>query len=228
VPDLDHFRGSFGARAVIPLWCDAAATRANVASHWLDELSGAYGFAVGADDLMAYCYALLGTRSYVARFADELRIPGPRIPITRDKQLFLRARALGGRLLEVHTYQRVPVGSARLIAPIGEAYPRTFGFDAAAEILSIGQGSIGPMSSAVWGYSVSGLPIVRSWLARRLKPRGRHSLLDSIMPRTWTAPLTHALFELVWLLEETLRLEPMLDVLMAEVVSGSCRDAALV
>src|SRR5207253_1045185 len=52
VPDLDHFRGSFGARAVIPLWCDAAATRPNVTPGVLEELG------VTPPELLAYCYAL--------------------------------------------------------------------------------------------------------------------------------------------------------------------------
>ena len=42
VPDLDHFRGSFGGRAVIPLWCDAEATRPNLASGLIERLARQY------------------------------------------------------------------------------------------------------------------------------------------------------------------------------------------
>src|SRR6202011_2107898 len=44
VPDLDHFRGSFGGRAVIPLWRDPGATIPNVADGLLDDLAQLYGF----------------------------------------------------------------------------------------------------------------------------------------------------------------------------------------
>src|SRR5690349_9535772 len=84
VPDLDHFRGSFGAKHVIPLWRDAAATEPNITVDLLDALILVYGEAVIAEDLFAYCYALLATPAYVERHWDELTIPGPRVPVTKD------------------------------------------------------------------------------------------------------------------------------------------------
>jgi hypothetical protein len=222
VPDLDHFRGSFGARAVIPLWRDCAATQPNVDGSWLDRLRQQYGFSVSPGHLMAYCYALLGTRAYVARFEEELRTPGPRIPLTSNQGLFERGVALGERLLVVHTYRQVTPTRARVVAPVGEEYPRTFGFDVAGHVLRVGDGAIAPVSPEVWGYGVSGMPIVRSWLRRRLGPRRRRSALDAIQPRSWTPPLSRELLELVWLLEATLDLEPALGSLLGEIASGSC------
>jgi hypothetical protein len=227
VADLDHFRGSFGARAVIPLWCDAAATRPNVHSAWLAKLSDAYAARVGAEAVFAYCYALLATPGYVARFADELRIPGPRVPLTRGADLFQRTAALGERLLAVHTYQHVPTGAARCVAPIGDAYPRGYRYDVSAETLHVGDGSIGPVTRRVWDYCVSGMRVVPSWLARRITRKKRLSPLDAIMPRAWTAAMTRELLELLWLLEATLMLEPALDAVLDEVVSGSCFHDAL-
>src|SRR6185503_484926 len=40
VPDLDHFRGSFGGRAVMPLWLG---DHPNLASGLLDALAATYG-----------------------------------------------------------------------------------------------------------------------------------------------------------------------------------------
>ena len=116
VPDLDHFRGSFGARAVIPLWCDALATQPNVARDWLARLSDRYGQCIDAEELLAYCYAVLGTPTYVSRFAQELRTPGPRLPLPGDGAVFARAATLGKHLLWLHTFGErcVPPGlSAR-------------------------------------------------------------------------------------------------------------------
>src|SRR5438445_226254 len=123
VPDLDHFRGSFGARAVIPLWRDAAATRANVATESLARLAETYGFPVGPQALMAYCYGLLATRGYTTRFAEELTAPGARVPMTSSPALFRRAMALGQRLLAIHTFRLVPRGAARCLAPVRRAQP---------------------------------------------------------------------------------------------------------
>jgi len=72
VPDMDCFRGSFGGKAVIPLWCDARGDRPNIAEGLLERLAALYGFGVSAEDVLAYCYAVLGTRGFQARF-EEVR-----------------------------------------------------------------------------------------------------------------------------------------------------------
>ena len=48
IPDLDHYKGSFGGR-VFPLWADAEATVPNVSPGLLKALVEAYGDAVGAE-----------------------------------------------------------------------------------------------------------------------------------------------------------------------------------
>src|SRR3989337_1335254 len=99
VPDLHHFRGSFGGKDVIPLWRDAGATQPNVTAGLLDRLSADLGRAVSTQDLLAYCYAVLNTPRYVERFSEELIIPGPRVPITKNGALFERSVGLGRRLI---------------------------------------------------------------------------------------------------------------------------------
>src|SRR3546814_6466006 len=60
VPDLHHFRGSFGGKDVIPLYRDAAGTDPNVTTGLLEALGKEYGTTPTAADLAAYVYALLG------------------------------------------------------------------------------------------------------------------------------------------------------------------------
>ena len=87
-PDLHHFRGSFGAKDVIPLWRDASATLPNVTTGLLEKLGIQYGRPVHPPELLAYVYGLLAQPAYTAKFAEELTIPGPRVPITKDADLF--------------------------------------------------------------------------------------------------------------------------------------------
>jgi hypothetical protein len=219
VPDLDHFRGSFGARGVIPLWRDAAASLPNVDPGWLVRLSDQYGFAVDAPGLMAYCYALLSAGSYTRRFAEELRTPGPRIPLTRDAALFTRARSTGEELLKLHTYRHVVPGRAAWIKPVGDADPTTCGYDAPGEAVWIGQGRVGPVSGESWAFAVSSYGVLRGWLRRRVRRRGK-SPLDAIGPAAWTAELSRELLELIWVVETTLARQPELDGLLDQVVAG--------
>jgi len=80
----------------------------------------------------------------------------------------------------------------------------------------------GPLSPAVWAYSVSGMRVLPSWLRRRISQTTRRgSPLDAIGHDQWTPALTSEVLELIWVLEATLALEPELDAVLDEIVSGS-------
>jgi Type ISP C-terminal specificity domain len=224
LPDLDHFRGSFGARSVIPLWLDAAATRPNVSDVWLDLLSARYGRRVAPTEVMAYCYALLSAPSYTRQFAEELRTPGPRVPLVVDAATFSRAVGLGQKLLAVHTYQSVTPGRARVVHEVGAPPPTRFRYDAAQACVWLGDGCFGPVTADVWASSVSGYPVVRSWLRRRVR-RSAKSPLDAIGPVAWDARLTRELLELLWLIEYTLELGPELDAVLDQAVASGGAQA---
>ena len=97
IPDLDHYKGSFGGRA-FPLWADRRAKAPNLKSGLLRELADALGIAVSAPDLMAYFAAVAAHPAYTARFRSDLVQPGLRIPMTADARLFTdRLSTLGER-----------------------------------------------------------------------------------------------------------------------------------
>jgi hypothetical protein len=219
VPDLDHFRGSFGARGVVPLWLDAEATRPNVSAVWLERLSQHYARGLVAEQLFAYCYAVLVAPSYTRRFAEELRTPGPRVPLPPDRATFSRGVRLGATLLAVHTYQTPAVGLAKVLHSVGPALPARFGYDSADCTVWLDDGRVGPVSSAVWAFSVSGYGVVRNWLRRRLGGRRtgrRQSPLDAIGLTGWDPSLTDELLQLLWLVEATVELGPALDAFLDE------------
>lgn len=240
VPDLHHFRGSFGGKDVIPLWRDAAATEPNVTAGLLDVLTDAFGEPVAPEDLFAYAVAVLGGSGYADRFADELATPGPRLPLTRDGALFRRGVALGRELVALQTYGdrfpdalpggTVPRGDARSLTgiPAGpDGYPDEFSYDEPTRELRVGDGRFGPVAPEVWAYAVSGLSVVRSWLGYRMRRRsGRSSSpLDDIRPERWTLEMTTELLELLWVLEAIVAREPDLRGFLDEVVAGSVFSA---
>ena len=103
-----------------------------------------------------------------------------------------------------------------------EAYPNDFSYDPESKTLHVGAGAFAPVSPEVWGFSVSGLMVVKSWLGYRMRERsGRSSSeLDKIRPERWTAELTRELLELLWVLEATVAAWPELSEKLAAVVSG--------
>lgn len=127
VPDLDHFRGSYGAKNVMPLYRGATAASANLTDGVLATLGVALGAAPTteddpgrtgddrprppgktptAEDLFAYVYGLGGTAAFSERYGDQLaEVAGPvRIPMTSDRALFDESVALGRDLLWWHTW----------------------------------------------------------------------------------------------------------------------------
>ncbi len=229
VPDMDYFCGR-GAKDVIPLYRNVEATEPNVTHDLLELVGTTHGTPLNAERLLAYAYGILSQPAYVQRFWDELELPPPRMPITKDGSLFARVAALGERLLHLHTYGdrfRAPdeASAPKRAALYRKAvstteYPERFFYDEKAQVLHVGQGEFAPVSPEVWEYSVSGMQVVKSWLDRRKKVRSgrKSSPLDDIRPERWR--FSQELLELLWLLEETIRVEPEGEALLEEVCAS--------
>ena len=242
VPDLDHFRGSYGAKAVIPLYRDPGAAEANIAPGLLDTLGRAYGRRVAPEDFLAYVYGALAHPAFTARFAGELASRQLRVPLTRDSALFEAVRKAGARLLRLHTYGErlvpesvrpgaVPRGEARCTEAVPadpERYPESFRYDRASRTLRVGAGAFAPVQPEIFDFQVSGLKVVRSWLRYRMKAGAgrRSSPLDRIRPERWTARYTTEFLELLWVLEATVALYPEQARLLESIVAGPCFASA--
>jgi hypothetical protein len=166
LPDLHHFRGSYGAKEVMPLYRDAGCEEANIRSGLLDLLAKAYGREVTPEDFLAYVYGVLGHPAFTARYADELGTRELRVPVTKDAALFAEVRDVGGKLLWLHTYgQRyiprgrprgqVPKGSARCTKPVPgdkDHYPQTYDYNDPTKTLHVGAGAFAPVALEVYNF----------------------------------------------------------------------------
>lgn len=234
LPDLDHFRGSYGAKAVMPLYRDAECREANILPGLLDLLSEAYRRDVKPEDFLAYVYGVLAHPAFTLRYAKELGTRELRVPITKDATLFADICDVGTRLLWLHTYGqrfipkgqhqgRVPEGHARCKKTVPgdkDNYPEAYDYNDASKTLRVGAGAFGPVMPEVYNFEVSGLKVVQSWLAYRMKnPKGKKSCpLDDIRPEKWTGDFTTELLELLWILEATIAEYPRQEKLLAAVV----------
>lgn len=231
VPDLHHFRGSFGGKDIVPLWKDSSATQPNITRRLLEALSATLDIPVRPEDLFAYCYAVLSAPNYTDRFSEDLAVPGPRIPLTKNSVLFARAVELGRRLVALHTFGErfvptaIPQGKARIERAINPSpMPERFHYREATTTLCIGDGEVGPVSKEVWDFSVSGYKVLPRWLDFRMaKGAGkRTSELDRIRPTSWPPEWTTELLDLLWVLEATVTLWPEANEILNEIVTGIC------
>ena len=235
LPDICHFRGSYGGKDIYPLYRDEEAQRPNITYGLLDLLVKQYKTNITAEDLAAYVYALLGGQSYTQVFRSELEIPGARIPVTKNAQLFRQATELGKQLIWLHTYAlrfkdkkqnrntKIPKGRAEILEAITEN-PDKFFYKSTGKELHIGNGRIGRVDSEVWNYEISGLKVLQSWLGYRKQNRKgkKSSELDEIRPLQWSPDMTTKLITLIWILEATLCMETDLENILQTVIKSEC------
>jgi hypothetical protein len=246
VPDFHHFCGR-GGKDTIPLYRDAAANQPNVTGGLLTKLASTLKIVVPTpEDLAAYVYALLTARQYQQRFAEALKTPGPRVPLTRDKKLWKQAVELGRRLLWLHTYaeryQDPAEGRAEAVPDVpGIAWsrpvrrmpqkPGELKYDPATKTLMVGDGVVAGVRPEVWAYEVSGMPVVKKWLGYRTlggagKAATSKNELDQIRQETWPKEWNDELLDLLRVLTLTLEMHPRQAALLDQICDGPLIPAA--
>ena len=209
VPDLHHYKGSFGGR-VFPLWRDKHAGESNFRPKLLSFLTSKYGQPIAAEDLMAYIAGVAAHPAYTSRFQDDLSTPGLRIPLTADAQLFFEASNTGQKVIWLHTFgERMadaedgrPPGPPRLASDKAPHIPKegaipsespgepdglsnmpdSIGYDAGKHRLLVGEGCVENVPPAVWNYEVSGKQVLMQWFSYRKKNRERPLIGDRRPP----------------------------------------------
>jgi predicted helicase len=246
IPDLDHYKGSFGGR-VHPLWRDAAAKTPNIPPKLLGLLADVYGHPVSAEDVMAYLAAVMTHPAFTERFQPDLVQPGLHVPLTGDLALFAEAAELGREAIWLHTYgerfvdpaagrpkapPRMPEGQRPFIPEGGgipgapEPLPDTMDYDAAKRRLHVGKGFVDNVSPEMWAYEVSGKQVVWHWFSYRRRDRSRPQIgdrrppspLDRIQPDHWLAEYTSDLIDLLNVLGRVIALEPAQADLMERIL----------
>ncbi len=248
VPDLHHYKGSFGGR-VFPLWADANASESNVKAALLTFLSSTFAQGVGPEAVMAYIAAIAANPKYTSRFQDDLSTPGLRIPITADASLFRQVVELGARVLWLYTFgermidpthdqpakpPRLPVERRPTIPKDGtiseepEEMPDVLNYDAGKHRLLVGHGFIDNVTPAMWAYEVSGKQVLVQWFSYRKRNRERPiigdrrppSKLGDIQPDHWLPEYTTELLNVLNVLGLLIDLEPAQAALLEAVCSG--------
>lgn len=236
IPDLHYFRGSFGAKDIMPLYRDSSAKEVNILPGLLELLNSTFGQKVSPEDFAGYVYGILAQPEYTCRFAKDLTNREIRVPLTKNSKLFFETAEYGKRLIWLQTYgtrmtskdcprNRIPKGTAKCLKAVPDTegkYPNEFSFDKSNQMLYVGEGQFGPVSEEVYEFEVSGLKVVQSWLGYRMRERGgrKSSPLDDIRPKVWTYEFTRELLELLWVLEKTIEGYPAQKQLLERVLNG--------
>ncbi len=227
IPDLHYHKGSGGGRA-LPLYRDAVGSVPNVTPDLLPYLAHRLDMEVTGEDLVAYIAGVVAHPGYTERFHDELQVPGVRVPLTTDQDLWQEGIRLGREVLWLHTYgERFidqdagrPQGPPRLpdddrpkvVAMIPDTesdMPEDISYDPRTSTLHVGKGRVAPVPPEVWTFEVCGRRVVKRWFDyRKRNPSGRRSsALDDINPTRWPPEYTTALLNLLNVLGRLVQLE---------------------
>lgn len=248
VPDLDHYKGSFGGR-VFPLWRDREATIPNVPLKLLATLAARLKVDVEGGDIMAYVAAVAAHPAYTARFQEDLAQPGLRIPLTADPKRWQEAVQLGRQIIWLHTFgercvdkaagrpakpprlpdvdaPRIPKGGT--IPADAENMPDEMTYDAGSRTLHVGKGRIENVPPAVWNYEVSGKRVLTQWFSYRKKDRVKPpmgdkrppSKLGEIQPAGWLAEYTTELLNVLHVIGLLVTAEPEQAKLLDAICAG--------
>lgn len=75
----------------------------------LEQAQKKYGPRVTKEDIFYYVYGILHSKSYVEKFADDLKMQLPRLPLITEPQKFWDFSKAGRKLAELHlNYEKVP------------------------------------------------------------------------------------------------------------------------
>ena len=241
VPDYHTFRGSYGGKDIIPLYRDSSGTP-NADPELLTSVGRALGRgeSISVEELFAYCYGVLAGTDYADRFVEELKTPGPRVPVSAHDELFAEVVAFGSELLWLHTFgERCERGRGPILDPtIRVTRPLTLPagasevkFDASKGELGVGTGVVEGVSAEVWSFELSGMQVVKKWLGYRTasgagRAAGAASVLDQIRPTSWLDEWTVELLELLSVLQRTVDLQPRGGELLDRILAGPLISAS--
>lgn len=248
VPDLHHYKGSFGGR-VFPLWRDQKARVSNFQPKLLTLLSQKYGLQVSTEDLIGYIAAIGAHPAFTGRFQNDLSTPGLRIPLTSDRDTFAEVADLGRTIIWLHTFgermrdpqkgrpaqpprlppARMPrIPAAGAIPNDSAGMPDSINYDASKKRLLVGRGYVENVEPGVWLYEVSGKQVLLQWFSYRKANRERPiigdrrtpSALGNIQPDHWLAEYSTELINVLNVLGWLVDLEPAQAQLLEKVCSG--------
>jgi predicted helicase len=149
----------------------------NIDPGFYKTLNETYAKELTPEEIFYYIYAVLYSNTYRTKYAEFLKIDFPRVPFTRNYELFGKLSALGEKLVNLHLLK-----SPELDSPIAK-FP--IAGDNKVEKLVYKDGRVyinktqyfDGVQKHVWEYQVGGYQVCNKWLKDR---KGRTLTLDDI------------------------------------------------
>jgi len=131
------------------------------------------------EDIFYYIYGVLYSNIYREKYAEFLKIDFPRVPFTRNYELFIKMGEYGKRLVDSHLLK-----SKELDSPIakfqgeGDRRVKKYEYDTKGQRVYINETQyFEGVPEEIWEYQIGGYQVCRRWLRDR---KGRGLSLEDI------------------------------------------------
>jgi predicted helicase len=141
----------------------------NLSPEVVERLIKAYKKTPSPEEIFYYIYAVLYSETYRTKYAEFLKIDFPRVPFTKDYQLFKKMSRHGNMLADLHLLK-----SPKLDPPIarfqgkGDNRVKKLKYDDKAGVLYINKEQyFEGILQDVWNYQIGGYQVCDKWLKDR-------------------------------------------------------------
>lgn len=156
---------------------ETAKREPNINQELFNTLSAVYKRELSPEDISHYIYAVLYSNTYRNKYCEFLRMDFPRIPFTKDYELFSEMTEYGKRLVDLHLLK-----SLELDPPVakfqgkGDNKVEKLKYDEKEMRAYINQNQyFEGITKGIWEYQIGGYQVCNKWLKDR---KGRQ--LDDI------------------------------------------------
>jgi predicted helicase len=140
----------------------------NIAKKILDKLASFYGELPEPEAILQYIYGVFYSNAYRQKYQEFLKIDFPRVPFTKEKQLFYQMAEYGKRLIDLHLLQ-----SSELDPPVARYEGQ--GDNDRIEQYKYKDGRVyindekyfEGITKEVWDYEIGGYQVMRKYLRSR-------------------------------------------------------------
>ena len=141
---------------------------------------------IGPEDVFYYMYAIFHSPTYRTRYAEQLKIDFPRLPLTSSKELFKTLVAKGNELVNLHLLGENPFDKAKTIFDEPEKWDVKIGglkleiledwkvtevrYEEKGKRVYVNPGQyFEGIEKEVWDFMIGGYQVCEKWLKDRKK-----------------------------------------------------------
>lgn len=143
--------------------------KSNISQHLCKTLSEAYKKELVPEEIFNYIYAIFYSNTYRAKYQEFLRIDFPRIPFTKDYEVFKEMAKLGKELVELHLLKskRLEKMVAKFPASDGGKVEKREYKEKEEKVYINDKQYFSGVTKEVWNYYIGGYQVLDKWLKER-------------------------------------------------------------